>query len=229
MQKLSSLILLLFLFTTPVLSEERVPEILGPQSAYRGNLVVFETSEPADWCLAPLDKSLGKWSVDTSGRILYFASPDSGIYTVCAAIVVDGQPRILSKTFSNGVEDELEPQPDPDDLGAWMRTKTVELSRTKNYTAEKEMFAACFQSIADGIQQGSVRSAPAARAGLRTCLAPKLLACSAESKKLWTQFLDSLADEIEKRCMAEPNNLQRMKNVYGEVRRQLTDGRIDGR
>jgi len=216
----------LFLFFSGIgFSEECFPEILGPQSAYRGNLVVFEAPAPADWCLTPLDKSVGKWSVDTSGRILYFASSEPGVYTVCAAIIVDGQPKILSKTFSNGDEIEVEPEPapNPNDLGAWIRTQTVELARTKNYSAEKEMFAACFQSISDGIQQGSVRSAPAARANLRACLASKLLTCSTESRKLWTQFLDSLSDEIEKRCKMEPNNLQLIRTVFNEIAVQMTN------
>ena len=221
---------MLFFFTGAAFSEEIFPEILGPHSAQRGNLVVFETSEPADWCLAPLDKSVGKWSVDTSGKILFFASSEPGIYTICAAIVVDGQPKILSKTFANGGDEEdFEPQPDlkldlkpdPDDFEAWIRANTAELSLTKNYLAEKKMFAACFQSVVDGIRQGSVRSAAAARAGLRTCLASKLLTCSAESRKLWTQFLDLLAKEIENRCKTDPNNLQLMKSVYSEVAAQI--------
>ena len=226
MKKLLHAVLLLSAFSGTMFSEDRFPEIHGPQSANRGNLVVFETSEPADWCLAPLDKSVGKWSVDTSGKILYFASSEPGIYTICAAMIVEGQPKILSKTFSNGSEEgefEPQPQPDPDDLGTGIRAKTGELSLTKNYLAEREMFATCFQSVVDGIQQGSVRSAPAARAGLRTCLAQKLLACSAESRKLWTQFFDWLSEEIENRCKTDPNNLQRIKSVYSEVRRQLAD------
>lgn len=216
--------ILLFIFAGPVFSEETFPEILGPQSVHRGNLIVFEVSEPADWCLVPPDKSVGKWSVDTSGKILYFASSEPGMYTVCAAVIVEGQPKILSKTFFNGdEEDEFEPKPPPNlnDLGAWIRANTTELSQTKNYLAEKEMFAACFLSVADGIQQGSVRSAPAARANVRTCLTSKLLTCSAESRKLWTQFLDALAEEIEKRCKAEPNNLQRIQNIYREVAEQM--------
>ena len=223
----SFFVLLLFFFSGTVFSEEMFPEILGPQSASRGNLVVFESPDPADWCVMPLDKSVGKWSIDTSGRILYFASSEPGHYTVCAAIVVGGRPKILSKIFSNGDagdDIEVKPQPpDPDDLGAWIRTKTVELSRTKNYSAEKEMFAACFQSIGDGIQQGFVRSAQAARTNLRTCLASKLLTCSTESRKLWTQFLDSLAEEIENRCKKEPNHLPLMKTVYGEIAIQMTN------
>ena len=227
MQRLLPFFLLLF-FSWPVFSEEVFPEIYGPQSVHRGNLVIFEMSDPADWCLVPLDKSVGKWSVDTSGKVLYFASSEPGMYTVCAAVIVEGQPKILSKTFFNGdEEDEFEPTPppNPDDLGTWIRENTTELAKTKNYQAEKEMFAACFQSVTDGIQQGSVRSTPAARANMRVCLAPKLLTCSAESRKLWTKFLDTLAEEIEKRCKTEPNNLQQIQSVYREIVRQMRDGR----
>jgi len=218
------LLLALFLFFSgTVFSEEVFPDIHGPHSTFCGNLVVFETSEPADWCLIPLDKSLGKWSIDTSGKMLYFASSEPGLYTVCAAIIVEGKPKILSKTFSNGGDGfEPKPQPDPDELGTWIRAKTVELSRTKNYLAEKEMFAACFQSVADGIQQGSVRSAPAARANMRSCIASKLLTCSVESRKLWTQFLDALSEEIENRCKKEPNNLQVIRAVYAEIAKEMS-------
>ena len=216
-------VLLLFLFSGTVCSEEILPEIQGPQSVFCGNLVVFEITEPADWCLVPPDKSVGKWSIDTSGKILYFASSEPGIYTICAAITVEGQPKILCKTFMNG-DDELEPTPPPapDNLAAWIRTKTVELERTKNYSAEKEMFAACFQSMADGIQQGSVRSAPAARASVRMCVTSKLLNCSAESRKLWAQFFDALAVEIENRCKKEPNNLQLIKTAFDEIAKGMT-------
>ena len=228
-------IALLFFFTGPVFSEEIVPEIYGPQSVHRGNLIIFEVSEPADWCLVPHDKSVGKWAVDTSGKTLYFASSESGVYTVCAAVIVDGQAKVLSKTFSNGAEDDLEPYPQPqpppkpDDLEAWIRANMTELALTKNYPVEKEMFAACFLSIADGIQQGAVRSAPAARANVRTCLAPKLLTCSAESRKLWNQFLDALAEEIERRCKTEPNNLQQIQSVYREIAMQMRRQEADGR
>ena len=231
MKKILSTILLLLFFTGPVFSEGTLPEIFGPQAVHRGNLIIFEVSEPADWCLVPPDKSVGKWSVDTSGKVLYFASSEPGMYTVCAAVIIDGQPRILSKTFSNGEEDDLEPKPlpKPDDLETWIKANTTELTLTKNYGAEKEMFTACFQSVVDGIQQGSIRSTPAARANMRTCLAPKLLTCSAESRKLWTQFLDALAEEIERRCHTEPNNLQQIQSVYREIavqlRRQAADGR----
>jgi len=223
MKRLLSIILSL-LFAGLVFSEEVFPEIYGPQSVHRGNLVIFGMSEPADWCLVPSDKSVGKWSVDTSGKVLYFASSEPGMYTVCAAVIVEGQPKILCKTFYNGdEEDEFEPTPppNPNDLGAWIRANTTELALTKNYLAEKEMFAACFQSVADGIQQGSVRSAPAARANGRTCLASKLLTCSTESRKLWTQFFDALAEEIEKRCKTEPNNLQQIQSIYREVVEQM--------
>ena len=235
MKRLLSIIFLLF-FTGPVFSEEILPEIYGPQSVYRGNLIVFEVSVPADWCLVPLDKSVGKWAVDTSGKILYFASSEPGMYTVCAAVIVDGQAKVLSKTFSNSEENDLEPQPQPqpqppkpDDLGAWIKANTTELALTKNYGAEKEMFAACFLSIADGIQQGTVRSAPAARGNVRTCLASKLLTCSAESRKLWNQFLDALAGEIERRCKTEPNNLQQIQSIYREIAVQMRRQEADGR
>jgi len=230
MKRLLSIILLSLFFAGTVVSEEIFPEIYGPQSVHRGNLVIFEVSEPADWCLVPSDKSVGKWSVDTSGKVLYFASSEPGMYTVCAAVIIEGQPKILSKTFYNGEEEgEFEPKPspppNPDDLGVWIRGNSTELAQTKNYLAEKEMFAACFQSVADGIQQGSVRSTPAARANMRACLAPKLLTCSAESRKLWTQFLDALAEEIERRCKTEPNNLQQIQSVYREIVRQMKDGK----
>ena len=223
MNRLLFLSLLLFFgefaFSQESIQEIVSPEIAGPQAAYCGNLVVFETSEPADWCLVPPEKSVGNWSVDTSAKIFYFASSEPGIYTICAAILVDGKPKILSKTFTNGDDPAPQPgpEPNPDDLAAWIRSKSAELSLTKNYSAEKETFAACFQSIASGIDRGTVRSAPAARANLRTCLSPKLLACSNESRKLWSQLFEQLSTEIETRCQSDPNNQQLLRITYGEI------------
>ena len=215
---------LLFFFSGTVCSEEILPEIQGPQSAFCGNLVVFEVTESADWCLIPLEKSVGKWSIDTSGKTLYFASSEPGIYTVCAAIVVEGQPKIHSKTFSYG-DEKIEPkpqwEPEPDDIGTWIRANSVEFSQANSF-AEKEMFTACFQSMADGIQQGSVRSAQAVRAKIRTCVATKMLSCSAESRKHWMQFFEALAEEIENRCKKEPNNLQRMKTLFYEITKEMS-------
>ena len=218
MNRLLLLPLLLF-FSELAFSQENLPEITGPQAAYCGNLVVFETSEPADWCLVPTEKSVGKWSVDTSGKIFYFASSEPGVYTICAAILVEGKPKILSKTFTNGSDPspQPEPEPNPDDFAAWIRSKSTELSLTKNYLAEKETFAACFQSIASGIDRGTVRSAPAARASLRTCLSPKLLACSNESRKLWSQLFEQLSAEIENRCQSDPNNQQLLRTTFSEI------------
>lgn len=203
-------------------------EIHGPNMVLSGNLIVFETSESADWCLAPSAKSVGKWAVDTSGRFLYFASTEPGEYTVCAAIVVDGKPKVLFKTFQNGTDiaPAPEPQPDPepqpeDDLALWIRLKTEILSRTKKFDQEKELFASCFQTIVSGVEHGSIRSAASARAQLRICASSKVLECSDESARLWRQFLEQLSVEIEKRCQDGPNDTQKIKTVFNLVSQHL--------
>ncbi len=212
--------------------EDASEKISGPDFSTCGNLVVFELPEPADWCIIPLETTAGRWAVDPTGRTFYFASSEAGQYTICAAVLVEGKPKLLTKPFVNrpNVAPSPEPSPgpvppvpEPEHLAGWVRSKTNELTGSASFEREKNAIADCVQSILNGIELGTIRSPAAARGVLRQCLAGRLAAVSPASPKIWASFLEQLGGEIEKRSKEHPDELLTLKALFSELIRGLRE------
>jgi len=76
-------------------------KITGPDQSQAGTLVTFEIIPPqvADWTITSVETTERVFQTDTSTNRLYFATPQCGTYHIVAAIVVDGKPQVLAKTF----------------------------------------------------------------------------------------------------------------------------------
>lgn len=208
----------------------------GPDHALRGHLAVFESPEVADWILAPSENAIGKWVVDTSGKLLYFASDEPGIYTICAAIVVENKPKIFSKTFyveQHRPDPNPDPDPDPDrepspplpvpdpdqeDLKTYLKWRIEEISpRVADFSGEKRSVENCFQSILESVQRRTIRSAPALRSNLRSCFSNTLLSFSGDSRAEWSRLIDEISAQMEKRCKSDPDDFKRLHSIVQEI------------
>lgn len=127
-----------------------------------GDLRVFEVETPASWLVIPESDS---WKVDTDAKKLYFASPRRGTFTVIASVKDEGEAsgiKILSLTFENGGEDDGDDDVSPDDDF----TEHVKKSADKVEGAterEKTALSGAFESVADMISNGSIKTAQTAR------------------------------------------------------------------
>ncbi|MGL6227085.1 MAG: hypothetical protein ACRC10_10740 [Thermoguttaceae bacterium] len=240
--KLPSLLLLFLLiffhvWTCPVLGQFNSVEgnegteiqISGPDYVEQGNLVVFAIAEPADWCIVPVDSTVGKWSVDSSGKSCYFASPEKGLYTVCAAIVVENRVKLLHKTFVNRSGSEPippgpEPQPDPDQLTDWVALNVNQVVQSEQFLREKNALIESVQSIVNGLDRGTIRTPSAARTVFRNTISAKLTGLSITSLKNWADFLEKLGKEIEKRDQEGGDNLALIRTLFLEILKGLKNG-----
>lgn len=227
---LSTVLFAICIFSGSVSGGESQSEILGPGTISPGDLSVFEIAEPAEWCLTPVEKTIGKWAVDSSGKSLYFASTETGSYTICAAVLVEGKPKLFTKTFivsgdpgpkpQPKPEPEPQPEPQPDDLTTLVRQKCEEMSReedSERFAREKQSVLACFQGIEQSLQRGSLRTTAAARANLRQSLSSKMNTFPNRSKKAWTELNEEISRSMEKRSETAPDDLALYKTLLREI------------
>ncbi|HBT77738.1 MAG TPA: hypothetical protein DEB39_12625 [Planctomycetaceae bacterium] len=209
----------------PVNTPVNKPTLAGPVRSEIGHLIVFETDRFADWTVAPLDSGTGNWSVDTSGTRLYFASSRQGVFTILAAVVVEGKPHLLSTLFYNGTPlpgpgPEPKPEPSPDTLLGWVRTASSAVSSTHR-EAERTAIADCLAVIVAGIDRRTIKSPQGARTLFRQCWNAKGVAVSPESLANWSGFLDELGERIEAELGAKKNDMVAIRNLYAEIAASL--------
>ena len=172
--------------------------INGPVVAHVGELCVFRLNNPgvrADWAVVPPAKCY----VDSSGSSLAFASNVPAKYTIVAAIVEDGVPKILQHVCEYGISPEPTPSPSPTPsptptpkptpptvlLGEWIRQNVPEAGR-----GQCAALAACYEATADAIEKGAIRTTDAAYSTLRTATQTKI------KPEKWSSFLDQLAMKV---------------------------------
>jgi hypothetical protein len=163
----------------------------GPLVAHVGELCVFRLNNPnerADWVIVPPAMCY----VDSSGSSLAFASNVPAKYTIVAAIVENGVPKILQHVCEYGVSPEPSPSPNPPptptpgpipvSLGEWIKQNLPEAGR-----GQCAALAACYEATADAIEKNAVRTTDAAFSTLRTATQTKI------SSEIWGTFLDQLS------------------------------------
>ncbi|MCL2120464.1 MAG: hypothetical protein FWH27_18785 [Planctomycetaceae bacterium] len=108
------------------------------------------------------------FQTDTSTNRLYFATPQQGTYHIIAAIVMDGKPQVLVKTFVNGSGGEVKPlppiPPTPNTpLAEWVKTQLPLLVKSQNMAAERLLVAQCFEQTVQKIDNDTIKTAQNAR------------------------------------------------------------------
>ena len=215
-------IILLFPLSANLVAQE----IVGPERVVPGSLATFGSPDDmggASWCLIP-NEPQGCFQVDTSSQKIYFASPTEGHYTIIAAMVVDGKPLLISKTFTNAKDDTKpspgpDPQPipnPPDSLESWTKTNIPELVKSTNLAKERELIANCFEQISAKIGV-TIKTPQNAQTQLRLAIVSSLAKSSKTAINDWQTFLERLSEQLDKKLGAKVNDLNEIKRVFNVV------------
>ena len=189
--------------------------ITGPLAADVGQLCVFRLNDPdtrADWVIVPEATCY----VDSSGSSLAFASNIPSKYTIIAAIVEEGVPKILTHICEYGLQPGPQPSPNPDPtpkpnpppittLKDWVSQNVPEAGKSK-----AAALASCYESAALGIESDSIRSQEAAFSVIRTATQTKI------DIEIWSTFLDALSDKITEK-LAGNNNVKTLGTIFNEI------------
>ena len=191
--------------------------VTGPLAADVGQLCVFRLNDPdtrADWVIVPEATCY----VDSSGSSLAFASNIPSKYSIIAAVVEDGVPKILTHICEYGLQPQPDPGPNPDPtpkpnpppkpavtLKDWVSQNVPEAGKSK-----AAALASCYESAALGIENGSIRSQEAAYSVIRTASQTKI------NVETWSTFLDGLAEQIVHQLNGEAS-VARLGVIFAEI------------
>jgi hypothetical protein len=193
-------------------SSESSEYISGDLSANLGELCVFQLNDPdlrADWIIVPETK----YYIDSSGSSLAFASNVPARYTIVAAIVVEGQSKILTHLIDYGISPEPapspkpdpEPKPEPVTLSHWVRKNIPPLG-----LSQAAALASCYESAVSGIENGTIKSQAAAYSLIRTTTQTKI------NIALWQSFLDQLSVKITERLNGS-TDVKELAVIFSEI------------
>ena len=195
--------------------------ITGPLAAGVGELCVFRLNDPgtnADWIIVPPATCY----IDSSGASLVFASNVPAKYTIIAAIVEDGVPKILSHICEYGVSPEPTPGPtpipQPANLTEWVTKNIPEPGRS-----QAAALASCYEATAEAIEKNAIRTTEAAFSTLRTATQTKI------KPDIWGSFLDQLAVKVTEKLDGS-SDVRKLGTIFSEIanglRLQTSDGRL---
>jgi hypothetical protein len=140
--------------------------ITGPLTAAIGELCIFKLNDAAvkaDWVIIPSATAY----IDSSGSSFAFASNVPARYTVIAAIVENGQPKILTHVCEYGISPEPSPIPKPNPTPPVTLKDWVSQNTPPDGKEQAAALADCYESVADSIHKESVKSIEAAYALIR--------------------------------------------------------------
>jgi hypothetical protein len=192
--------------------------ITGPLAANVGELCVFKLNDPetrADWIIVPEAKCY----IDSSGSSLAFASNVPTKYTIIAAIVDEGdsikKPKILTHVCDYGVSPEPNPNPTPTPsptptpnpvtLSNWV-TQNIPTAGHSQAAA----LASCYESAAEAIDKGTIKTPAAAYSALRTATQTKI------NIGIWQPFLDDLSIKITENLNGS-TDVKKLGTLFSEI------------
>ena len=208
-------------------------QITGPNQAQAGTLVIFEItpSQAADWTITSVETTERFFQTDTSTNRLYFATPQQGTYHIIAAIVVDGKPLVLTKTFVNGNGGDIQPQPPGPNppvpqppvtpLAEWVKAQLPLLVKSPNAT-ECQLVAQCFEQTVQKIDNGTIKTAQNARTQLQIALTMTLAFASDSAIEDWQPFLTTLSQQMANELGDKVNDIDAVKKVFKTVAGTMT-------
>jgi hypothetical protein len=194
-------------------------ELTGLDRTSPGTLVSFEITpaQEASWHIVTPSQATETYKIDTNSSKLYFANPVQGYYTVIAGIVVDGKPKLLTKTFYNREESEPYPTPPVTSLESWIKTQMPILVKSQNLTSESRLVADCFEEIVRRIDEGNIKTVQNARAQLQITLTGTLALASPTAVTDWMPFLADLSRRLEQELGERINDLASVKKILQDV------------
>ena len=173
--------------------------ITGPPVAEVGELCIFslnDSSIRADWVVIRQteQESLVSFYIDSAGSALTFSSNVPAKYTIVAAIVESGKPKILRHVCLYGMTPSPgpspgptpNPEPEPENLTQWVRQNIPDAGR-----AQAAVLASIYETTADAIERGTIRTQAAAFSSIRANTQAKI------KPGTWDKFLEELADQIQ--------------------------------
>ena len=181
---------------------------MGPDRIEAGTLATFEIVPPqeAAWSVHTPDplETVSNHAVDTAGTKIYFAGKTSGLHTVVAAVIVEGKPILLAKTFRNegGVIPNPMPNPPgppapPSSLKSWIETNLPIFVTSKDRDRERVLLANGFEEVAGKIEAGTIRTQQNAQAQLQIEITNQLARVSETAFSDWREFLSQLSVKID--------------------------------
>ena len=203
--------------------------ITGPPVAEVGELCVFnlnDTSVRADWTVIRQtdQESPVSFYIDSSGSALTFSSNIPAKYTIVAAIVEDGKPKILQHVCLYGVTPSPDPSPGPDPtpppgptpepkpepttLAEWVRQNIPSAGREQS-----AVLASIYETTAESIERGTIRTQAAAFSSIRANTQAKI------KPGTWEKFLDDLSGQIQTKL-----NGNTEIRPLGTLFREIADG-----
>ncbi len=203
--------------------------ITGPLAADVGELCVFRLNDPkvrADWTVVrQIDKEPpALFYIDTAGSALTFSSNIAAKYTIVAAVIEEGKPRILQHVCQYGLtpsptpgpnpnpDPTPKPEPEPSNLSDWVRQNIPEAGKS-----QCSVLASCYESAALGIERGSIKTPEAAFSAIRTNTQTKI------KIDVWKDFLDKLSEKINERYTGN-----RDIKELGAIFKEIADGMKTG-
>ena len=220
---LLTLTFLLGLCLTKLVTAQRID---GPDLAQAGTLAMFEILPPqsADWTIMSVETTERVFQTDTSTNRLYFATPQQGTYHIVAAIVVDGKPQVLAKSFVNGNGIDIKPQPPgpdppkpplpPTPLSEWVTTQLPVLVKSQNLAAERLLVAQCFEQTIQKIDNDTIKTTQNARTQLQIALTMTLAFASDSAIEEWQPFLTALSQQMANELGDKFNDVNAVKNIF---------------
>ena len=226
-KKQYAILILAFLLGLCLTKLVTAQQIDGPEQAQAGTLATFEILPPqvADWTITSVETTERVFQTDTSTNRLYFATPQCGTYHIVAAIVVDGKPQVLAKTFFNGSGDEIKPLPPvppvpplpPTPLAEWVKTQLPVLVKSQNMATERLLVAQCFEQIIQKIDNDTIKTAQNARTQLQIALTMTLAFASDTAIDDWQAFLTALSQKMTGELGDKVNDIAAVKGVFQTV------------
>ena len=210
----------------------------GPDQAQAGTLTTFEILPPqvADWTITSIETTERVFQTDSSTNRLYFATPQCGTYHIVAAIVVDGKPQVLAKTFFNGSGDEIKPLPPvppmpplpSTPLAEWVKTQLLLLVKSQNAAAERLLVAQCFEQTVQKIDNDTIKTAQNARTQLQIALTMTLAFASDTAIEDWQPFLTALSQQMATELGDKVNDVNAVKSIFKTISTALgTKGTLE--
>jgi hypothetical protein len=183
----------------------------GPLAANIGELCVFrlnDTATKADWAIIPQST----FYVDSGKNSICFASTVAARYTIIAAIVENGEAKILLHFCDyGGAVPNPSPGPTPIPLP---KPETLKDWVTQNKPAVPDTalaaLATCYRSAAEGIEKGAFKTQTSASSALRTATQTKI------KPEVWGDFLDKLETQITEK-LAGSSEVKKLGELFEEV------------
>jgi hypothetical protein len=142
-----------------------------------------------------------------------FSSNVPAKYTIIAAIVEEGQPKILTHVCDYGTDatpnpsplPNPNPTPSPTTLKEWVTQNIPPDGKTQS-----AMLADCVDMVADAINRGTIKSVDAAYALLRNVTQTKI------KINIWKSFLDELSVKVSEQ-LKNSFDVKQLAIVFKEI------------